>query len=258
MRKIAFILSSLTLLCSVTVSADINTNAVLKEKGLVDQEGVNIPMKTDDQNNKWKVGYYDVKKGSPTLIEWIPSQEDIAKWSQLIQFQFFSFENNSLNPFNAEQFTQNFFKILKEQFPNIQTKIIEQSDNSVLLEWNLPSESNGEPPQIEIARIISTKNGLHRIAFTIKGTTIDSKTKEEWINRLKNITISASEAGASSAVTKPVLVPAKTANVAKKSSDKDESEDEEESDEEDEEEEEDDEEEKTKSSDKKVKAPAGK
>lgn len=239
MRKIAIILSSLSLLCSLTLSADINTNAVLKDKGLVDQEGVNIPISNDELKNKWKVGFYDVKKGSPTLIEWVPANEDISKWSQLIQFQFFSFENNGLNPFNAEQFTQNFFKILKEQFPNIQTKIVEQSDNSVLLEWNLPSESNGEPPQIELARIISTKNGLHRIAFTIKGTTIDSKTKEEWINRLKNITISASEAGTSAAVTKPA--PA----AEKKSADEDESEDDEE---------EDDEEESEKSSHKKVPA----
>lgn len=176
----------LTALCLgwTALNADINTARLLKRKRAPNtiQEGVKLPI-SHEALQHWKLAY-SVVTPEGAIFEWIPKDEEIEQWSELVQIQSFVLSK----PQAAENFAKNFLNTLKKDFPAVKANVIQQTKDSVLLEWSLPTTISDQVPQSEIARIISTPKGVYRIAYTKKtptlDTPLDADTRLQWIKRL--------------------------------------------------------------------------
>lgn len=173
---------------AIPLTADINTAKIIIDSKSGDsiKEGVVIPFPDEELKKDWKLAFSSTPPGGSALFEWIPVDDDINHWHQLVQVQYFAFTDHV--PV-VEEFVKKFLEILKKNFPEANAEILQQSKDAVTFEWSIPNMSQGEVPQIEIARVISTKNGIHRIAYTKKGIVLDAKEKELWLKRLNNIKV---------------------------------------------------------------------
>jgi tetratricopeptide (TPR) repeat protein len=68
---------------------------------------------------------------------------------------------------------------LQEKFPQAEWSVIEADEQSVLFEWRL--ESNGEPAQHEIVRLLAGQSDIHRLAYTARSI----EQRETWLNILQ-------------------------------------------------------------------------
>ena len=165
---------------------DIDTSILSQQEGQpLPIEVVSIPL-SFDETQKWKFAYTQGTPNGDSVFEWIPVDDTIDNWSELIQIQFFAspFPGN-IAPL-APEFVSRFVGFLKKQFPSVKTSIISQKDDDVLFEWILPQKEGNEPAQAEIVRVITTQKGIHRIAFTQKTSALDPAVRERWIKRLSD------------------------------------------------------------------------
>lgn len=200
-KSLFYVCSLLTL--SASLVADINTTFLLNRKQASEdiQEGVILPIAKNDLRD-WKLGYHLVTQ-SGSIFEWIPKTEEIENWSELIQIQSFVLTKYV----SAETFVANFVNALKENVPEAIVRIIQKNNDSVLLDWNLAQPSKDQVPQSEIARIISTKKGVYRIAYTKKTPTMDPQLRDAWIKRLNGIKIVPRQQPQGIMVPQPPLTP---------------------------------------------------
>lgn len=177
MKRMNYILSGMLLLSGL-VFAHIDTNQVYKEQGFKNDtgEGVSLPV-PDKIFKEWKFAYgAQSEEEHGSVLEWIPKGEDIENWNQLIQIQHFELPKEV----TAQTFAPQFIDTLKESLPNATSQVVSETDNSVLVEWKLSEETNGEQPQDELSRFITTKDGLFRVAYTKKVPSLTEEERAEW------------------------------------------------------------------------------
>jgi hypothetical protein len=80
---------------------------------------------------------------------------------------------------------------MQANYPDMIWNTISMSENDVVYEWILP---NGIPskkilPQHEIARLLTTEKGMHRIAYERKTCPIDENERKLWIQRISHAPI---------------------------------------------------------------------
>jgi hypothetical protein len=63
----------------------------------------------------------------------------------------------------------------------------------MIYEWRIHS-CPGQEGQVEIARIMRGNDGLHRIAYTEKGGTMNPQSREEWMGVLKSAYVTKGDA----------------------------------------------------------------
>lgn len=180
----AFLLTAFMLTSTVSLFADIDTNLVEENSNLKTKEKLTIPM-TDEETKKWAPADTQVLDDGSFVLEWVPANEGVENWSQLLQIQFFPEANKT----KASDFVSKFLAALKDKFPKNQSKIISQNDDAAIFEWSIPEE-NGEPAQYEIAKVITRDNGIFRVAFTKKTNNISDDQKKEWLKFLTQAKIS--------------------------------------------------------------------
>lgn len=167
------------------LAADLTTIPYLNKKmaPITIQEGVTLAIPHEILKN-WKMAYSLVTRDG-SIFEWIPKNEEIENWSELIQIQSFVLNQRQ----SAENFAVNFFKTLKQNYPQVKTNVLQHSNESVLLEWSLPQPAGDQVPQNELALILSTDKGVYRIAYTKKVTALAPNERDEWLKRLKTAKI---------------------------------------------------------------------
>jgi hypothetical protein len=178
------ILCSSLLCSSISLFAEIDIGVWLKQQQTDNkfEEKISIPI-PDEETKKWQLTYTAVQPDGQYVLEWVPTNESAENSKELLQVQFFP---KDIQNRNAAEFASTFIKIIKERFPDITVNIISQKDDDTIFEWSLPKNENGEVAQYEIARIISTPKGVHRIAFTYKTVQMSNEVRDQWLNWLTN------------------------------------------------------------------------
>ena len=127
------------------------------------------------ENKGWKVGSGTNNPGA-TLVEFIPVDETISNWSRMFTIQFL--EGTRAAP-------SDFMKTLQAQAvsrcPKTQWVVISDSSLSTTYQWSI-SSCPGHPDQTEIARLIRGNDGLHRIAYVRRTSTLDPSERDTWLD----------------------------------------------------------------------------
>ena len=76
---------------------------------------------------------------------------------------------------------------LNKRFASIDWKVLQQSEDGVLFEWQLRANSNGNEKknslQHEIVRLIAGEQDIHRLAYTAQE--MDAENRQRWLQRLQ-------------------------------------------------------------------------
>lgn len=182
-KMTSFLLSSFLLICT-SLFGQLNTTALMQQKalGFPLKEAIIIPMPTDELQQRWKLGHDAVLPDS-LIFEWIPKNEDIDNWSELLSIQYFRF-NGDVKSQTASEFVQRFLKLINKQFPGVTSTIFKESPDDVSLEWIISNTKQGQPAQEELVRVITTKEGLSRLAYTKKGSDLSQSERNKWLKYL--------------------------------------------------------------------------
>lgn len=118
--------------------------------------------------------------GKGSIIERVPVGQDQSNWKELISIQFIEGVKDS---------PSEFVKNLKEQI-NSSCKlaywnVIDSDKNGITYEWRVNNCANHKA-QHEIARILQGNDGLHRVAYAMKGGEMPKEVRENWIRALSN------------------------------------------------------------------------
>ena len=136
---------------------------------------------TDQKLEGWKIGsQHDLGAGKGTIIELIPAGESIDRWKHLSTIQFLE---------GAHQTPRALMDALESSMmarcaSGTHWKLIAEEPHSVTYEWGIHS-CTAQDDQNELARILQGNDGLHRIAYTEKGETMNPENREFWMGVLK-------------------------------------------------------------------------
>lgn len=147
-------------------------------------EYMEIKVPESEAKNKWQQVTKYYSEDGISSFEWIPKNEQLDKRTEILTIQFMAKKTKDGNPSTARQLVLNIFKQASMQFPDMVWSTIQDDHNDFIYEWALPYGGDGLPKQHEIARVISTDKGFHRIAYEKRVPRIDEHTKQLWINRL--------------------------------------------------------------------------
>ena len=123
------------------------------------------------------------------VIEYIPSDQQIANWSELICIQYFDKSAMKKKASNSIEDAMELFResILAYYTGNKVTwRLIEKNKSDAIYEWILHKPFKDIPPQHEVARAFLTDMGLHRIGFTRKNKEMSSEERERCIKSLQD------------------------------------------------------------------------
>jgi hypothetical protein len=136
----------------------------------------------------WKeIARYVTKKEG--LIEYIPSDQQIANWSELICIQYFDksfMKKKSSN--SIEDVMELFRETILASYPGnkVTCRLIEKNKSDAIYEWILHKPFKNIPPEHEVARAFFTDTGLYRIGFTQKNKKMSSKDRDRCIKSLRD------------------------------------------------------------------------
>lgn len=172
-----------------TVFGDINTVSLLENLTHSSvSEGVLIPF-SDYEQKEWKLAFQEVAENGSWIMEWTPQNEEVTNWSKLIQIQFLPASQFGGKTISAANFSSAFLELIRKEFPSVVGSVVPKGVNGTIIEWSLPKATHGEQAQNELARIISTPEGIYRIAFTVKEPSMAKQIKDAWFDRLSKITL---------------------------------------------------------------------
>lgn len=123
------------------------------------------------------------------MIEYIPSDQRIANWSDLISIQYFDKSSLQKKAGNSIKDAVEFIKesILSSYPEDIVTwRFIQNNTSDIIYEWILHKPFKGVPAQHEVAHAFLTDTGLHRIGFTKKNKEMTFEERAQSIKSLRD------------------------------------------------------------------------
>ncbi|MFC7395259.1 hypothetical protein [Scopulibacillus cellulosilyticus] len=138
-------------------------------------------------NNNWKLGYKTNANGVE-MYEFIPKDESIEDWKQVVTIQFFPIENlkNPSIDNYINQFLQKVNQTVRQQNGKVKTNIIDKKENDVMYEFIVTDDPSLED-QHEIGRVFLTNEGMWHIHYAIKKAPMGEEQRNQWINLLKQV-----------------------------------------------------------------------
>ncbi|WP_419418870.1 hypothetical protein ACNVED_09965 [Legionella sp. D16C41] len=124
------------------------------------------------------------KQDNITTIEYIPSDENINNWHELITTQYIPKSIKEITPKEYLDITLNSFK--REEL-NPKIIIHEQTPQEIIFEFQLSSPAN--LVQDELQKITQTPKGLYILHYVIKKSDMGENNRQMWLNNLKASTI---------------------------------------------------------------------
>lgn len=136
-------------------------------------ETVAVPANTAD----WKLGHASDRRGQ-TVAEYVPRNESIDNWTRLFTIQFLEGVRSSPAA-NMEQLRT----LMLKRCPAVDWHVVAQDSGSILYEWKI-SGCGANADQHEIARLLRGNEGLHRIAYTERRSSMSPNVRERWLKAL--------------------------------------------------------------------------
>jgi hypothetical protein len=169
----------------------IESEKFLQQEGISTQaQNILVPVPDSELEEKWHFAFADGNLQEGFVLEWTPKGENIEDWSKLIQIQYLPLAENLKNKINAELFVNHYIQALKNTSGSTIATILSKTPNRVLLEWRLPEPVKNEKAQHEVVLVITHKNALYRVAFTVKEPLMKEEEKSQWLEILKSTTLS--------------------------------------------------------------------
>ena len=129
----------------------------------------------------WKVGHeLDLGAGLGTMEAWIPTDENIEDWSEIISIQLLE----ELQGRRVDELVAQIFADQKARYAHVDTAVIEEDEWSVLYEL-FQHDSPPHPDQHEVARMIEGNMGIHRVSYLRKGPRMSDEEREIWVGLLR-------------------------------------------------------------------------
>jgi hypothetical protein len=134
------------------------------------------------------------------LREFIPTDQNIETWSQLICVQYITLwpeVSETEDPLGAVVDTIRKTTLAAYSGNRVSWNIIEKNKNDIVYEWILHEPFRNIPAQHEIVRAFRTKNRFYRIGVTRKYSEMNNEERENWIKFFKKSVslVSHNEAG---------------------------------------------------------------
>jgi hypothetical protein len=144
-------------------------------------ENEKAPSTIELDGRKWILGS-DLHEPGKTVREYILQNENIQNWTELFSIQ--DFTDIDMSPV---EFFNLFVQGLKQAVPKnkVESRIINQSDNSLLGEWWIQDKSLTD--QHEWVRLIKNNNDMMIVRYTTKKLDQVEKMRKEWEKRLENV-----------------------------------------------------------------------
>jgi hypothetical protein len=123
------------------------------------------------------------------MIEYIPSDQQIANWSELICIQYFDKSSMKRKASNSIEDTMELFRestLASNAGNKVTWRLIEKNKSDAIYEWILHKSFKNIPPEHEVARAFLTDTGLHRIGFTRKNKEMSPEERERCIKSLRD------------------------------------------------------------------------
>lgn len=136
------------------------------------------PIKLSFDGREWVLGYQN-QEDQGIINEFVLKGESVENWSELMTVQ--SFWGDRYKDVTPAIFYDKFVKLLKNQVPGVQVKLIEQDPNSVIFEWWM----QGNDPQHEWVRVLKDTNGYYVLHYATKKLDQVSKQGPIWTKLLK-------------------------------------------------------------------------
>jgi hypothetical protein len=143
-----------------------------KEAKYIFEETVYVPL-PEARLNKWVRGTEkaDVNKGI-AVTRYILETETMKNWTQMLNIQFKDKKHVQVESAEAA---------MKEEASKsnslVKLKVLSKNPHDILFERDFPTGEH------ELARMIMTKKGLHRIAYIKRGPLSDEE-RTQWVDRL--------------------------------------------------------------------------
>lgn len=159
------------LYCSTTVQ-----DTKPKDPHLKEYETLSIAF---DQR-PWKMAW-GKKTDVVTTLEYIPADDDINQWQELVTSQFFPGLQNKITP---TEFARFMIQQLKEAGYSADTKIIKDTADQAILEFSIKTPANQQ--QNELQMITRDKNGLYVLHYVVKKVDMGKDERMKWLKILEN------------------------------------------------------------------------
>jgi hypothetical protein len=131
--------------------------------------------------SEWKTATVIDRRGTMTLVEFIPKDQAADSWERIFSIQFM--ENQH---YSTTDWVKGLYQKVATICPTTKWAVIETDTFSTLYEWSV-KDCPGQTDQYEIARILKGNDGLHRIAYVRHNTTmLTFDERELWIQNLKS------------------------------------------------------------------------
>jgi len=129
----------------------------------------------------WKVGsQHDFGRGRGSIREFLPADESINQWRHLATIQFLEGARNS-----PRAAMDDLERTMNARCPGkTDWSIVSDDPHSVVYEWRIHG-CPGQDNQSEIARMMQGNDGLHRIAYSEKGDSMDPANRALWLHTLQ-------------------------------------------------------------------------
>ncbi len=139
----------------------------------------------DNSEGDWKEITHHVDK-TEGIIERIPLNQNTKNWSNLICVQYYDIPTLNRPDDDIQWILDGLKSTTISSYPDklATWKIIEKTNKDAIYEWT----SYHNTTQHEVARVILTNTGFHRIGFTKKNGIMSSDERQKWINLLRENT----------------------------------------------------------------------
>jgi len=117
-----------------------------------------------------------------SIIEYVKDGESAKNWKELVTWQLYKGKPSKGAAGRIMAYSR---EAMFKRCESTTWKVLASSKDDVLYEWQHDG-CDGAPAQHELARIITGKIGVHRIAYTRRSEPMDSETRSRWLQKIKD------------------------------------------------------------------------
>lgn len=127
----------------------------------------------------WRAAWFH-KDDHSTIIEYVPEDEDINNWNELVTSQFFGGLQEKASP---EEFMNAMVRQLNQAGFQPVINVIKKTPDRVIYEFRILSPK--AQAQDELQKIVKGKDGLYVLHYVIKKPDMGAEKRKEWIAHLE-------------------------------------------------------------------------
>ena len=129
----------------------------------------------------WEGRAVDLGRGKGTITEYWPVGESPRSWTRLATVQFLEGDRHTAR--EAMEELRSRMRARGGEGVVVSWEVIAEDETSLTCEWSIQGSPDHED-QVELARLLEGRDGLHRVAFTRKGAAFPEEERARWIEAL--------------------------------------------------------------------------